>query len=135
MRLRPIAFMTLLLPMPLLAGQPLADSGAPKAAQAVRVGLGGPALDACMSTGEVAAGDPAPVRVAPNAMAPERDRLAPGFGFAICDESGEWTGIIYGPAGLARHCGTASPVPRVTAYAGRCRSGWIATDRVRMMAG
>jgi hypothetical protein len=123
----------------------LAATAAPAATppRAVRIGLAGADLDACLSQGVVHGLNPRgdnylTVRRGPGADAGAAGRLGAGHMVEICETSadGQWLGIVYSrsPA-LDRDCGTGSPVPRVRAYRGPCLSGWVAARYVRVVAG
>jgi hypothetical protein len=126
------------------AALPLASlQAAPPAAKPVMTGIDGPEFDACGSQGQVRGlredGDNfLAVRAAPGTAAAETDRLKNGATVILCDSSkdGKWSGVVYPATGqTASDCGTASPVPRQTAYAGPCRSGWVASTFVAVTAG
>jgi hypothetical protein len=108
----------------------------------VMVGGAGPDLDACLSTGEVTGLNPGgdnflAVRAAPSASAPMLARLGPRHPVWICDEAaGGWAGILYQPNPRGElECGVGSPVPRVQPYRGPCRSGWVASRYITVVAG
>jgi hypothetical protein len=123
---------------------PLASlQAAPPAAKPVMTGLDGAEFDACGSHGQVRGlredGDNfLSVRAAPGTAAAETDRLKNGATVILCDSSkdGKWSGVVYPAAGqTAATCATSSPVPSQTAYAGPCRSGWVASTFVAVTAG
>jgi len=111
--------------------------------RAVRIGIDGPQFDACGSVGQPtglsSAGDHyLSVRTAPSVKAAEVDRLKPKQTFNLCDSSkdGKWIGIVYAPPLAAEiDCGTGSPVETVRGYVGPCRTGWISTRFVNVIAG
>ena len=99
----------------------------------VRIGELGPNFPACNAVGAIRrAGDAAiPVRAAPFEAA---DRTGEAAGrFFICARSldQKWFGIVYG----GDACGVSAPVPRRVEYAGPCRSGWVSSALVRLVAG
>ena len=107
-----------------------------------RVGLAGDDLDACLSIGQVTGLNPRgdnflAVRFMPTTKARVNDRLGPGRQMWICEESGEWLGVVYdrfahdGPG----ECGVASPVSRARPYDGMCRWGWVSSRYVTVIAG
>lgn len=108
---------------------------------AVRVGELGPNFDACSAAGttrHLKAGDPLPVRAAPFGTAAETGRIAQGSRFFICTRSHDqkWFGVVYdADAGLTERCGVSSPVTTRRDYSGPCRSGWVASAFVRLVAG
>lgn len=108
----------------------------------VQVGKNGPEFDACASYGKVAikdGGAKAMARIKPNPSAQSRtvDTLSQNDPFFMCDvagDGGEWTGIIYSKD-IEIDCGAGSPVPAQHDYTGPCRSGWISTKNVQLIAG
>lgn len=109
------------------------------ASRAVRYGLNGPELDACTPYSEISGLNPrgdnyVSVRAAPSTGARELDRLGPGRKVWICEEVSGWAGIVYGPR-ASTGCAVESPVRRVRAYPGPCRSGWISARYVTPIAG
>ena len=99
-------------------------------------------LDACPSNAQVtglkARGDNfLSVRSRPATTGRELDRLGPNQLVWACDETadGNWTGVIYGPPGQDIDCGVASPIARRKAYRGPCRSGWVASRFLVIVAG
>lgn len=119
-----------------------ATASAQQAERVPRIGLAGDDLDACLSVGEVTGLNPRgdnflAVRAEPRAKAREKDRLGPGRLVWLCDEAGDWIGIVYGeddrdgPA----DCGVGTPSATVRPYAGPCRSGWVHSRYVTVIAG
>jgi len=117
--------------------------GATPASSPVIIGKAGPDLDACLSVGEVSGfKDPAnsflSVRTAPDGKAREIDRLKNGHWVVMCDEAknGTWTGIVYTPGDdREMDCGTGSPVESERAYGGPCKSGWVFSKYIQIIAG
>jgi len=104
--------------------------------RAVRVGIDGPGMDACGTTGVVTPGTDAPVLAAPDPAAAEIERLPAGLVLYMCEELPGWRGVVYATEGDPwETCETGSPVPQEMNYPGPCRSGWIAAERFEMMAG
>lgn len=135
MRGKVIALTGLFGTMLALAGAALAQPGW----RPVRYGLNGPELDGCTPYSEIRGLNPkgdnfVSVRAAPTAAARELDRLGPGRRVWICEESAGWDGIVYGPRG-STGCNVESPVARVRAYPGPCRSGWVSARYVTPIAG
>lgn len=129
-----------------LAALALASLGAAavaaERARPVTIGHAGADMDACLSTGEVTGLNPAgdnflAVRAAPEVSAPMLARLAPRHPVWICDEApGGWTGIVYqADPHDPLDCGVGTPVPRVQPYRGPCRSGWVASRYIVVVAG
>lgn len=107
----------------------------------VRVGELGPNFAACGTAGttrQLGAGESLPVRVAPYDMAAERGKVAAGSQFFICTRSHDqrWMGIVYDESGtLAPACAVSSPITSRRDYAGPCRSGWVSSAFVKLIAG
>lgn len=107
----------------------------------VIVGRDGGDLDACGAVGRVANLDPRgdnflSVRSAPSAKAPEKARIRSGQLLNLCDEEGDWIGVVYRLEGDgAVDCGTATPSAYVGAYRGPCRYGWVNRRYVELVAG
>jgi hypothetical protein len=107
-----------------------------------RVGLAGNDLDACLSVGQVSGLNPRgdnylAVRARPAAGAREKDRLGPGRWIWLCDEAGDWIGIVYSPdpADEPGDCNVGGPVESVRPYDGDCRWGWVHSRFVTVIAG
>jgi hypothetical protein len=107
-----------------------------------RIGLAGDDLDACLSVGQVTGLNPRgdnflSVRARPAAGAREKDRLGPGRWIWICDEAGDWIGIVYSPdpADEPGDCNVGGPVESVRPYDGDCRWGWVHSHFVTVIAG
>ncbi|RHW19012.1 hypothetical protein D1610_02455 [Sphingomonas gilva] len=112
--------------------QPL-DPGA----QPVRIGEGGPRFNACLGTGRVVNTKALDVRAAPFGEAEKVDALAADMRVAICSRSLDqrWLGVVYPPPGQPDlDCGVSGPVERAQGYEGPCRSGWISSAFVRLVA-
>jgi hypothetical protein len=117
-------------------------ASAASAERVPRIGLAGDDLDACLSVGEVTGLNPRgdnflTVRAEPNARAREKDRLGPGRWIWLCDEAGEWLGVVYSsdPDQRPGDCGVGMPADRVRAYDGPCRWGWVHSRYVEVIAG
>ncbi len=110
-------------------------------AVAVRVGELGPSFAACGAAGttrRLAEGQGLEVRAAPFDTAERAGEVAAGARFFVCSRSHDqrWLGIVYEPGGqLAPACGVSSPLPSRRAYEGPCRSGWVASAYVKLIAG
>ena len=118
-------------------------------AKPVRIGEGGPRFDACQSTGEVGrhVSGSLPVLSAPFDAAEKIDSLSAGQTIHICTRSidQQWLGIVYdkaadpaaaeGDAGTAVDCGVSSPVRAKRNYDGPCKSGWVESTYVVLVAG
>ena len=107
----------------------------------VRVGEMGPNFDACSGAGttrHVEAGAVLPVRAAPFDDAAETGGIAAGQRFFVCTRSHnqKWLAVVYDDSGtLAERCGVSSPWTKRSNYAGPCRSGWVVSAFVRLVAG
>jgi len=110
--------------------------------QPVRIGEGGPAFQACNSLGRVVnlPSDEAylPVRAAPFAEADELMRLDAGAQLRVCTRSIDqrWMGVVVAPKEAPdTDCGVAAPVASPRAYTGPCKSGWVSSAFIRLIAG
>ncbi|QCW27021.1 integron [Lysobacter enzymogenes] len=126
----------LALPAALVQAQALA---APPRAVPVEVG-GSEEWDACGSTGRVrglkADGDGfLAVRAGPGADYAMLDKLATGA-WSICGSRGRWTAVVYAPAGAdASACGVSWAIAEAEVYRGPCKSGWVNTAWIEVVAG
>lgn len=124
--------------------------------RAVRIGEGGPRFDACQAIGKVAGlnnGD-LKVLIAPFDSAKEKDSLVKDTRVYICSRSHDqqWFGVVYAEAALVEaagegnalaapppmvlgDCGVSSPVRSKRAYAGPCKSGWVESNFIKLIAG
>lgn len=107
----------------------------------VMVGQDGSEFDACGSLGRVRGLRPGgdnflSVRIAPGSDAREKDRIGNGNRLFLCDQSGDWYGVVYQRAGdPMANCGTGTPSAYVGAYRGPCRYGWVHKYFVEFLAG
>ena len=107
----------------------------------VRIGFDGPRFDACYGYGRVVRLNPRgdnylSVRAAPSASADEVDRIGMGRGVSMCQQTGNWIGIVYPPdVEQPVDCGVGSPVPNVREYEGPCKSGWVNENFIQLIAG
>ena len=107
----------------------------------VRIGELGSNFAACGHAGttrHLRAGEQLAVRAAPYEAAVEMGNVAAGAQFFICARSHDqrWMGIVYDASGtLAPSCGVASPVASRRNYEGPCRSGWVSSAFVKLIAG
>ncbi|MEA3001639.1 MAG: hypothetical protein QOH81_427 [Sphingomonadales bacterium] len=107
----------------------------------VRVGELGPNFEACSAAGttrHIEAGQSLPVRAAPFDNAAQTGAVPAGARFFVCSRSidQKWFGIVYDPGGaLAPACGVSKPANARHAYAGPCKSGWIQSAYVKVIAG
>lgn len=105
-----------------------------------RRGRGDAETDACVTLGQIVRLDPKgdnflAVRGGPGSQRPELDRLGGGALVTICDERGPWLGIVYPAPGTKTDCGVSSPRPTRSPYGGPCRSGWVHSRFVDVVAG
>jgi hypothetical protein len=64
--------------------------------------------------------------------------VAAGARFYVCARSldQKWFGIVHDESGaLAPRCGVSDPVAATRAYDGPCRSGWVSSAFVKLIAG
>jgi len=127
------------------AVQPLSPGTVP-----VRIGEAGAGLAACGTRGMVVNLSPGgvsylPLRAAPFAEGQEVARLGNGAPLYLCTRSidQKWQGVVVPPdpapadgspadRSPGTDCGVSAPVAAPAAYAGPCRSGWVASDFVRI---
>ena len=108
----------------------------------VVIGKADPDLDACLSTGQVSGINPRArepwlnVRNRPGLDGRIVDRLQPDAVVTMCDSSrdDQWTGIVYSVDRDVDR-GTGSPVPLPVPYRGPCKSGWVASRFLVVIAG
>jgi hypothetical protein len=106
----------------------------------VRIGEMGANFAACNARGTLrrsAADAGLPVRAAPFDAAHTVAELAPGATFFVCSRSldQKWLGVVFDEgATAAATCGVSGSIPSARAYAGRCRSGWVASASVKLLA-
>ncbi|HEX8063749.1 MAG TPA: hypothetical protein VF535_11090 [Allosphingosinicella sp.] len=107
----------------------------------VRIGELGPNFQACGAAGttrNLKPGEALSVRSAPFDNAGETGRVAARARFFICSRSldQKWFGIVFDEGGtLAEKCGVSEPVVRRRDYDGPCRSGWVQSAFVKVVAG
>jgi len=107
----------------------------------VRVGELGANFRACGAAGttrNLKSGEILPVRLAPYDNAGEKGGVAAGGRFFVCSRSldQKWFGIVYEEDGaLAERCGVSEPVTPRRDYEGPCRSGWVQSAFVKLIAG
>ncbi len=109
---------------------------------AVRVGEFGPSFKACAADGttrNIGPGESLPVRSAPFDNGAQAGAIAAGGRFFICSRSldQKWFGIVYDEqgAGLAPRCRVSDPLDSARVYEGPCRSGWVSSAFVKLIAG
>ncbi|HEX8513639.1 MAG TPA: hypothetical protein VF688_11110 [Allosphingosinicella sp.] len=107
----------------------------------VRIGELGANFRACSAAGtprNLKAGEALPVRSSPFDNAGETGSVAGNARFFICTRSHDqkWFGIVFDEGGsLAQRCGVLEPVTRRRDYDGPCRSGWVQSAFVKVIAG
>jgi hypothetical protein len=109
---------------------------------AVRIGELGPSFKACVTDGttrNVEPGETLPVRAAPFDGAAGTGAIAAGGRFFVCSRSldQKWFGIVYDDqaAALPARCGVSEPAAARRDYDGPCRSGWVSSALVKLVAG
>jgi hypothetical protein len=118
--------------------------GASPGERPVRIGEGGPRFEACQGAGRVAnlrGNEELAVLIAPFASAESKDSLQAGQFLHICSRSldQQWMGVVYSPAPAegeeATDCGVSTPVRSKRNYDGPCKSGWVESAFVKLVAG
>jgi hypothetical protein len=110
-------------------------------AVAVRIGELGPSLAACTAVGttrHLEPGETLPVRSAPFDNSAQIGAVAAAGRFFVCSRSldQKWFGIVYDEGfALRPSCGVSVPVPARRTYSGPCKSGWVSTPFVKLIAG
>ncbi len=122
---------------------PAAETGQEQSASVgkrpVEIGFDGPRFDACPGFGRVVNLNPSgdtylAVRSAPSGSAEEVDRLEAGRGVSMCQQVGDWIGIVYAPeAEDPISCGTGAPVASVGRYEGPCNQGWVDENYLKLV--
>jgi len=85
-------------------------------------------FDACGSQGVVRGLDPhgdgfLAVRAGPGSGHAMLDKVYNGYILNLCDQRGNWLGVVYSHETM--DCGVGTPWPRRQAYTGPCHSGWV----------
>ncbi len=98
-------------------------------------------LDACPSLGVVFNLNPngdgfLAVRSGANTSYPLIDKLPEGQHVNICNSSidGNWLGVVYSNSDV-NDCGLSRPVSPVQPYKGKCKSGWVNSRWINVIAG
>lgn len=116
----------------------------PVEARPVMVGDDNGYEDACSTLGRVAGLNPRgdnflAVRAIPSTAGAMIAKLKPGHIVWMCDQTndGAWHGVVFQPddggEGYA-DCGVSSPAP-YGRYRGPCRSGWVSSRYIELLAG
>jgi hypothetical protein len=97
-------------------------------------------IDACASVGEVAGLTPGgdgflAVRSGAGTHYRLVDKLLAGQQVFICDSStdNKWLGVVYSKNG--QNCGVSTPIIPAQPYKGRCKSGWVSSRWIKVIAG
>ena len=95
-------------------------------------------FDACGSQGVVrgldAGGDRfLAVRAGPSSKHAMLDKVFNGAILNLCDERGNWLGVVYSHE--TKDCGVGTPWARRQDFSGPCRSGWVDSKYVAGFAG
>jgi len=98
----------------------------------------GPAEDACGSVGVVSGLDPEgsnilSVRSGPGTDYQRVDFVTTAQVLFICEQDGRWHAVVYTDS--AMDCGVSTPVDPAIPYSGPCRSGWVFSAFVKLIAG
>jgi hypothetical protein len=92
----------------------------------------------CLTQGEVTGLNPRgdnflAVRQGPGTKFRKIDEIHTGQSLYICDERGDWYGVVYsGEEGL--DCEVTYPMEEREEYEGPCDSGWVHSDDVEVFA-
>jgi hypothetical protein len=94
--------------------------------------------DACMSSGAVKGLDPhgdgfLAVRAGPGSQYQMIDKLLEGQNVFVCDERGQWLGVVYTRGN--QDCGVTSALNKPTPYPGPCLAGWVHRNFINITAG
>ena len=122
------------------AAEPAADAD-PNAPWPVRVGEYGPNFEACPWVGTTRHVEPAAgltVRASPFESGAETGKVAAAGRFYVCTRSldQKWLGIVYDESGgLGPRCEVSDPIASKRGYEGPCRSGWVSSAFVKLIAG
>jgi hypothetical protein len=98
-----------------------------------------PGYDACGTVGVVRGLNPQggdgflAVRAGPGSNYAMLDKVFNGYLLNICDDRGQWLGVVYSHE--TQDCGVGTPWPRAAAYTGPCFSGWVFRKYVTDYAG
>jgi hypothetical protein len=107
----------------------------------VRIGELGPNFDACSAAGtsrRIEAGEGLQVRAAPFETAEVSGSIPAASRFFVCTRSHDqrWFGVVYEDGGtLSPACGVSRPINARRSYDGPCRSGWVSSAFVKVIAG
>ena len=97
-----------------------------------------PEYDACGSNGVVKGLDPhgdgfLAVRSGPGSQYQMLDKLLEGQAVFVCDDRGQWLGVVYTRGN--QDCGVDSALDRPKPYSGPCFSGWVYRNWITITAG
>lgn len=107
----------------------------------VRIGELGASFNACNAAGttrNLEEGGSLQVRAAPFDAAEETGTIPAGARFFVCTRSHDqdWMGVVFHEGGaLDPSCGVSGPVTARQNYEGPCRSGWVSSAFVKLVAG
>ena len=111
------------------------SASVPSRVEPVRIGVHGePDLDACLSVGRTTSAVAA--RLAPSDSAAISVSLLVNQELYLCGSSpdGEWESVVI-PSKAGQDCGVSTPVTEPTIYTGPCRSGWLPSKHIQVVAG
>lgn len=99
---------------------------------------GNEGLDACLTLGAIVSPhsiNEMSVYSKPNSDSVVIERLASGTHIMICDNSGDdWSGIIFTGSNFPS-CNLTSPIKTRQPYQGECKSGWVKSIAIEVLAG
>jgi hypothetical protein len=107
----------------------------------VRVGERGPSLAACNAAGttrRLESSESLAVRAAPFDNSDQTGAVPAGGRFFVCTSSldQKWFGIVFSDGfALDDRCGVTDPLPARRSYDGPCKSGWVSSPFVKLIAG
>ena len=107
----------------------------PSRVEPVRIGVhGNPDLDACLGVGRTTSAVSA--RLAPSDSASISVSLEANQELYLCGSSpdGEWESVVI-PNKAGHDCGVSTPVTVPRIYTGPCRSGWLPSKHIQILAG
>lgn len=102
-------------------------------AQPVMIG-GEEEIDSCASIAVIE--HPTTLKVGPTMQEKNVKTLPKGTTVFVCDEKKEWSGVLVIPnRNKPEQCGVSTASAQRKPYQGRCASGWIKTDKLKIIAG
>jgi len=74
------------------------------------------------------------VRQGPGETYTITDHLGARGKIFVCTEDGPWSGVVYPETDISE-CGVSSPIEKRQPYNGPCKSGWIRSADIEVIAG